>query len=1042
MIWDQYRSIMEQNAIKTDDMATEDAYFMATHMPFSQLEVYDNGLTTHTPKLMTENQIFEQLIYNPENQHRFIIVRGSNGSGKSHLIRFLKAKLENSPSIIYNPATEQLVFLRRLNNSIRGAFNQLLEQHVINNPDVEEKLKKFVSSSTAKDEDSFKTEILYAYIAAVTNDRTNKTYKQVICRNIAQYLSDSRVQDHLMREDGAISRCYRVITTPNSEVLKETIIFTEDDFNARKVNKAVLRSGNPEAQDFASTIQGRGQDPENEIKKLVAYLNRFTRDVVQRCADISSETAKSVFEQLRLDLKKQGKNLTLFIEDFTGFTGIDSELITALSVEHGGDYDYLCRVTAVIGITDGYYDQFKDNFKERVTHQISVTERAYGSEGFLSQMAARYLNAIYCDPETLRNWYKNGALIAELPINTFNVPCEWESENVNNELLTLYPFNRKALYRLYESLPIKTPRRFLSDVIRSQLKEYFDGKKYQSEWLFPLNPGSIQMTNTPHSSAIDRLDSLSSEDRDRLKNLLAIWGDGSASRVLKSNTTVTIGNLPIEFFVDIGLKQFQGIGVQKTETSNKPATQVSQNPLPGSSEKNSIKDAPTKKEDATIKNYKRWKNDIASWFTGSDLSYHADYREWLRTFICGTRNVVGAINWQDLGIPAYIAAERLSDKSVFYIEGQSDPGNVDKAIVKVNRNADGRDALMALLEYQYGNSWDFNGAIFYQQKLITWLEQNKANIIKNVCGSDDYNQQLPITEWCLALQYFRALILGNTLTGSTVIDKIKTLFNRYKRNKTVKHASEKWEDLISFVESEEASFESAYDLLTKGSKTMMGAIQQAKETKVPAYKTDVLIDDIRHLEKSHWDISNSLPEHPNKNLLYNPAILLKKLYPRIAVVVEDELKQISQNKDVIEYYIGHINRANILSTINDIQSLLSAFSQNGILGYASIRNKYDGTPSIIADKIYAAITKVSSIQDLSAVEKLAILSGDSSEIVADFRKDLQEIERIASLEEEKANKAMRNITGDSGIDTMTDAAIEQLKKIYNRLEGMVETNVN
>lgn len=40
MNWDQYKSVMERDAIKTDDMATEDTYFMATHMPFSQLAVY------------------------------------------------------------------------------------------------------------------------------------------------------------------------------------------------------------------------------------------------------------------------------------------------------------------------------------------------------------------------------------------------------------------------------------------------------------------------------------------------------------------------------------------------------------------------------------------------------------------------------------------------------------------------------------------------------------------------------------------------------------------------------------------------------------------------------------------------------------------------------------------------------------------------------------------------------------------------------------------------------------------------------------------
>ncbi len=1039
MIWDQYRAIMEQKAIKTDDMATEDAYFMATHMPFSKLEVYPNGLTTQAPEIMTEDQIFESLIYNPENQNRFIIVRGSNGTGKSHLIRFLKAKFESSPSIIYNEEIEQVIFLRRLNNSIRGAFNQLLEQHVIKDMEIEEKLRKFVSSSIAKDEFSFKTEILFAYIAAVANDRSNETYKQVICRNIAQYLSDSRVQDHLMREDGAISRCYRVITTPSGEVLKETVIFTEEDFNARKVNKAVIRSGNPEAQDFASTIQGRGPEQENEIKKIVNYLNRFTRSVVQRCADISSETAKSIFVQLRRDLKKQGKNLTLFIEDFTGFTGIDSELITALSTEHGGEYADLCRVTAVIGITDGYYDQFKDNFKERVTHQISVTERAYGSETFLYQMAARYLNAIYCNPETLRSWYNNGAKASELPVNDFDVPCEWDSEDIYGKSLTLYPFNRKSLFRLYESLPIKTPRRYLSDVIRAQLKEYFDGKKYQSDWLFPMNPGAIQMTNTPHSSAIDRLDTFSAEDRDRLKNLLAIWGNGTAA-IIKKNNSIMIGDIPYVFFEDIGLSGFQGIGVQKEDTDEVKVILPSVGPK--NEEIQDTKPQVSQKEDAATKNYKRWKNDIAAWFSGSDLMYHADFREWLRYFICGIRNSNGAINWQDLGIPAYIAAERLSDKSVFYIEGQSDLGNANKALVLLKRNAEGRDALMALLEYHYAGNWEFDGASFYQQKLITWLERNESTIIENVYGSNNYREKLPIEEWCLALQYIRALILGNSVQSSNTIETIKVLFRRYDKNKEITHSSEKWEDLVRFVESESTGFDSSYDLLTKGSKTYMGSIQHAKDTSVFAYRTDSLIDAVQHLQVCYWDISKELPESPPKNLLYNPAILLKRLYPRIAVVVEDEINHINANLDRISNYVGEVTKDNVLQNINSIQDLIRSFQQHGILGYYDIANRYQGEPMLLTDKIYNAIINVSDIEQKPLIEKLRILSGNSSSIISGFLKDLQEIERIAEIQKEKALQSMKNVTGDAAIDSMTDAAIEQLNMIYERLERMVESDVD
>ena len=256
MKWDQYRSIMELYAIKNDDMATEDAYFMATHMPFSSLEFfrggyYEKGKMPAPSQLMSEDEVFEQLIYNPDDKDRMVIVRGNPGTGKSHLIRYLKGKFEKSPSTVYNPATEQLVFLRRLNNSVRGAFSQLLEQEAIKDPDIAEKIRKFVSSSDSKDEDSFKTEILYAYIAAVRSDVSGGTYKAVKCRDIASYLADSRVSEHLLREGGAISRCYNVITAPSNQILQDTTIFTEEDFNVSKIIRAVMKQGDPQASLFA-----------------------------------------------------------------------------------------------------------------------------------------------------------------------------------------------------------------------------------------------------------------------------------------------------------------------------------------------------------------------------------------------------------------------------------------------------------------------------------------------------------------------------------------------------------------------------------------------------------------------------------------------------------------------------------------------------------------------------------------------------------------------------------------------------------------------
>lgn len=131
MSWERFRSVMERDAIKTDNMAADDAYFMATHMPFAQLEVFQGGRTSATPKLMTEEEVFEKIVYNPDNAHRLVIVRGDNGTGKTHLVRYLHTKFKKSPATVYNPATEEVVFLRRLNNSVRGAFSQLIEQKVI-----------------------------------------------------------------------------------------------------------------------------------------------------------------------------------------------------------------------------------------------------------------------------------------------------------------------------------------------------------------------------------------------------------------------------------------------------------------------------------------------------------------------------------------------------------------------------------------------------------------------------------------------------------------------------------------------------------------------------------------------------------------------------------------------------------------------------------------------------------------------------------------------------------------------------------------------
>lgn len=1049
MNWERYRTVMERHAIKTDDMATEDAYFMSTHMPFSALELFQGGYYEKNKmpaatELLTEDEVFEQLIYNPTDEDRMIIVRGNHGTGKSHLIRYLKGKFEQSPATIYNPATEQLVFLRRLNNSVRGAFAQLLEQNAITAPEIADKIRRFVASSESKDELSFKNEILYAYIAAVRSDTSGAPYRAVICRDIASYLSDSRVSEHLLREGGAIARCYNIITAPSNEILQDTTIFTDEDINVKKIINEVRRQGDPQAASFAGMIKGDAE----AIEKLISYLNSFTRSVIQRCADISSENAETIFAQLRRDLKKQGKSLTIFIEDFTGFTGIDQELITALSYESGGEYADLCRVTAVIGITNDYYYEFRGNFKDRVTYQIEVTERSYGTDDFIVQMAGRYLNAIYCEPSELQSWIESGAELSELPVSDFVAPCSWEHITIAGREATLYPFNRRALLALYEALAIKTPRKFLKDVIRAQLKEYFDGKIYGDEWNFPLNPTNIQMTNAPHSSAIDRLENLSDADKERLKAVLAIWGDGSATGIKESDGAHYFGSVREEFISDIALGEFSGIGqtVDKSTVATEPvpvAHTTSEAPAitePKTPERTERKEPPQTKAhiDGATKDYQKKKNDIISWFAGEKLKYDIDYRGWLRTMVRGDARQCGAINWQDSGVPAYIADRRLEDLGVYIIEDQSNQVNTERAIVYLDRSAESRDVLMALNERNYAKGWDFEGSAYYQQRLITWLERNKSEIIAKVTARKKGEAPLPILEWCLALQYLKACILGQRIDTSSPYSVVRSLCTEFKPDDSIQRDTSAWQDLLRFVKNNDAEFATALKLLQQSAATTVGAVHfAASPSSNSCYRSNELIVAAENLMKASWDIEAELPVDilPN-HLLYNPASLLRKVYPKIKTVMAAETAAVAAVIDGLEGYIGELTKENLLTALAAIQELFRVFAMNGILGSNDLKTKYEKAPVKIAELVCAHVSKLREATNLPAVQRLAVYASNSLHSLYEVLRDMRAIAERAEKEATRANSEVAKLGDFSASDGRAQAAIDALDKLCTQLEGL------
>lgn len=1025
--WDAYRDRME-SIVKVDDMTIDDSVFMATHMPISNVEIIRGG--NHTAEsycTMSEDEVYNNFVVNTKNEHRLVIVRGDAGTGKSHLIRFLKNRFENDTTN-YNSETEQIVFLRRMNNSVKGAFQQLLDENIIKNETFCEKIRKFINAADSKDEDEFKTEILHSFVSLVEHDTSKAYYKPGTCMDCAQFLLDKRVTEHLMRPDGAIDRCYRAITSTSSTTLDYDTFFTKNDFIFKR---NVVNEINDKASDEAVNFFERIQDGDDEeIDKLVKYLNSLTSQVIKACAGISSDNAKSMFIELRQELNKQGKNLTLFIEDFTGFTGIDTEMIVVLSTAHGGEYENLCRVTSIIGLTDSfYYNHFADNLEDRVTYQVHITKRAFGDIDFLTNMAGRYLNAIYCDKRILDEWYANGSPANEIPIADFQPPCAWESvEMVTNRNATLYPFNKKAIQALYNEIANEvtkpaTPRRFLQEVLKVQMKDYFDGKQY-GDWVFP-NPRTNKNAMLPSQTLESLKKHNITSNNPRISAVLNLWGNKTAA-VLSDNDGVQIGGVPREFFDDIGINQFDDI--VSGDAASRPADPPVDEPVQTLPPKVTI--SPDEKR--RIEQREKFIEDIANWHIDKkELMYDADYRKWLAD------TIFDLIDWDAVDVPVALAKDRIKQENI-YIENQSHDQS-SKTLLKLDESDETKTVLEALVYSRFNSSksvdWTFDGAQFYLVNLIAWIEKNKPSIVNAVRTGLDSRTIFNIM---LAVKY-NALTMFNQIPAGKktsieigeILVKTPVSFTGKKVSTTIER-----EQLMEFAKNREHDFSTISDKLDKYLKVFMGD----KGGAAKVYRTDELINSVEYLTEKNWDISDevSIYKSNSSSFIENTGYLLDQIYTKLNQVTDADECFIRQLEYSITEYIPNIDHDSIIELVSGFKKLNQTFEANSIHEMPhDIVIYFSGIPKELSDKICKAHDAMNRAEcSASCEERFIIYSSDAVNVLKEFKSVLERLQDVVTKQTENAKREQSKISSTIIPTNEQQVVLKKLDELMDKAQNM------
>ena len=568
------------SVIKPDSITVLQGDFLATHVALDKLYLLDKFEPNSSEKSFSERknypeeEIYKQYICNPENRHQFIAVYGKSGTGKSHLIRWFEARFEQE-----KPENEVILFIRRSDNTLKGTIRQLLEKPEVQEIANREVYERLVRASASVDEEKLKDMIYHNFIIEIAHDDSSHSVEltNVKRKRLEALLNNEVMHSRLMESNGPIDRMYSKVAETTKLVDRDTVAeFRAEDFyiSADFYEEMLSAGADRKSEQMARELMADESGPE-EAAKLAAYLNQIVHDVIQRCAGIEPGDFRQIFQDIRKELYRLGKNLTLFIEDVTSFTGVDDALLDALIVEHTGmnEGEHLCRISSIVGTTNDYLqNNFRDNHKDRITKCIYIPTDAM-SEASLFEFVGRYLNVMSLPESVVSDWAKNQARPEDYPVHEVKEGAAWEFvEIADGKKLCLYPFTKNSIRYLYNeklSEGFRTPRYIIRDLIEPIVTDILNNPMD-----FPS--GKYTAGADPTIANLIRSQVEDVKQRERLRAFLCIWGNGQPDQYTEDGVTYISGirkdileelNLPIISLTEVSAPQQEAATVVESKKS-------------------------------------------------------------------------------------------------------------------------------------------------------------------------------------------------------------------------------------------------------------------------------------------------------------------------------------------------------------------------------------------------------------------------------------------------------------------------------------------
>lgn len=698
------------NVAKMDVARVHD--FLAAHAPV--LDLQDEVL-----KQAVDEEQFFRALFSAQRDHTLAVVRGDPGTGKSHLIHWLKLRCEKAldDGELRNVVP---VLVQRRGGSLKDALDQILTQlpqsyaHYL---DPVRRAISEISQSTARE--TLASE-LRLELGPRWADRKRPPRGRRL-KFIGELCASTGSRSYLCRPGGVIDRnVQRLSSTSTVEERESLPSFTAQEFQGLA---SAIQNNTPDVLNLIDELE----DAPSLAEETADAFNLVLRDALANMSGLGGGTLRDIFDRIRIDLKTEGKSLALFIEDVSMLSALDKEVFHALEPQSRPE---LCPLVAVLGVT--LAARFADNESQRITHKVLVGSGSLGwgkDEAALRKFVARYLNTVRLIPsesETVADQRRNGKELSTSACTNCPIRAEcharFGSVDFDGVPVGLFPLAEPTPRRLLDGLAAHdphwaTPRGLLDRVLRELLSApTLESGRFPNKRALPVR------LPEPHYWGLFReryAHGYPSEQLLQLQFLAEGWVEAASVDECAKQLALLASAFGLrELKVELPSAERAKASKARPDPTPKPLPPlrpVTAQPPPASVEPELT----------------RFLTAIGEWVgpeqKGLSVTHDTRAREWLLAFVEHSLPVL-----ETPGLPFRTFKKLLPTKSGILIEGQSSKVGVQAGIeIRFERSNETADLLRALAHFNIsgGRSWNFDDAEFHKRVVSRWLRRNAQRVL-------------------------------------------------------------------------------------------------------------------------------------------------------------------------------------------------------------------------------------------------------------------------------------------------------------------------